>query len=53
MPNSNNSFSIFLNIVLGLLFAGSVIFSYFFGNFGGISLKELNGNYVQKDYGGS
>jgi hypothetical protein len=44
-----NSFSLFLNIVLGLLFVGSVLFSYFFGNFGGISLKELNNQYIEKN----
>jgi len=48
MNNTNNSFSIFLNIVLGLLLIGSIIFSYFFGNFGGISIKELNDNYIVK-----
>lgn len=49
MEKDKNSFSIFLNIVLGLLFVGSVLFSYFFGNFGGISLKELNEQYVEKN----
>ena len=44
----NNSFFAFLSIVLSLLFAGSVSFSYFFGNFGGISLKELNSGYLLK-----
>jgi len=43
-----NSFSVFLNIVLGLLLLGSVVFSYFFGNFGGISLQELNRDYLIK-----
>jgi hypothetical protein len=43
-----NSFSVFLNIVLGLLLLGSIIFSYFFGNFGGISLQELNNDYLIK-----
>ncbi|HIP45856.1 MAG TPA: hypothetical protein EYG93_11155 [Sulfurospirillum arcachonense] len=45
----NNSFFVFLSIVLGLLFAGSIAFSYFFGNFGGISLKELNSTYLLKN----
>lgn len=49
MSSNNNSFSIFLNIILGLLFAGSVVFAYFFGNFGGISIKELNDNYLPKE----
>jgi len=49
MNSNNNSFSIFLNIVLGLFFIGSIVFSYFFGNFGGISIKELNDNYMIKD----
>ncbi len=44
----NNSFFIFLSIILGLLFAGSVVFSYMLGNFGGISLKELNSAYLLK-----
>lgn len=44
----NNSFLIFLNIMLALLFIGSLVFSYFFGNFGGISLKELNSGYLLK-----
>ena len=44
----NNSFFTFLSVVLGFLFAGSVAFSYFFGNFGGISLKELNSGYLLK-----
>ncbi|WP_024954598.1 hypothetical protein [Sulfurospirillum arcachonense] len=48
MNNTNNSFSIFLNIVLGLLFLGSLVFTYFFGNFDGISLKDLNANYRLK-----
>ena len=43
-----NSFSMFLNILLGLLLSGSIVFSYFFGNFGGISLKELNDGYLLK-----
>jgi len=43
-----DSFSVFLNIVLGLLFIASLIFSYFFGNFGGISLSELNSAYLLK-----
>jgi len=44
----NNSFFIFLSIILGLLFVGSLGFSYLFGNFGGISLKELNSGYLLK-----
>ena len=44
----NNSFFTFLSIVLGLLFAGSIAFSYYFGNFGGISLQELNSGYLLK-----
>ncbi len=44
----NNSFFIFLSIILGLLFVGSLGFSYMFGNFGGISLKELNSGYLLK-----
>lgn len=47
--NKNNFFSFFLNTILGLLFAGSLVFSYFFGNFGGISLKELKSNYTLKE----
>ncbi len=43
-----NFFSVFLNIILSLLLLGSIIFSYFFGNFGGISLEELNKNYLVK-----
>ena len=34
--------------MLGLLFAGSIAFSYYFGNFGGISLQELNSGYLLK-----
>ena len=45
----NNSFFTFLSIVLSLLFAGSIAFSYFFGNFGGISIKELNSEYLLKN----
>jgi len=48
MKNTNNSFALFLNIILGLLFIGSLSFSYFFGNFGGISIKELNEDYLLK-----
>jgi len=44
----NNSFFIFLSVVLGFLFAGSIGLSYLFGNFGGISLKELNSGYLLK-----
>ena len=49
MNKGNSSFSLFLSIVLGLLFLGSIVFSYFFGNFGGVSVKELNENYLLKD----
>ncbi len=44
----NNSFLLFLSIVLGLLFIGSLLLFYLFGNLGGISLKELNDEYVLK-----
>lgn len=47
--NKNSSFSIFLNIVLGLLLFGSIAFSYFFGNFGGISIQELKKSYLNKE----
>lgn len=47
--DKNNSFPVFLNIVLSLVLLGSLAFSYFFGNFGGIGLKELNNNYILKD----
>jgi len=49
MNKNNSSFPLFLSIILGLLFLGSIVFSYFFGNFGGISVKELNENYLLKD----
>jgi hypothetical protein len=45
----NSSFSLFLNIVLSLLLLGTLVFSYFFGNFGGISLRELRDSYVLKE----
>lgn len=45
----NNHFSLFLNIVLAILFAGSIAFSYFFGNFGGISFAQLKTDYILKD----
>ncbi len=44
----NSSFSIFLNIIFGFLLVGSISFSYIFGNFGGISIKELNDGYLLK-----
>jgi len=47
--NNNNSFSMFLNAVLGLLFVGSLSLGYFFGNFGGISIEDLNAEYTLKD----
>ncbi len=44
----NNSFFIFLSLLLGALFVGSIVFSYTLGNFDGISLKELNRDYLSK-----
>ncbi|DAB34958.1 MAG TPA: hypothetical protein CFH82_02730 [Sulfurospirillum sp. UBA12182] len=49
MQNKGNSFPVFLNIILSLLLIGSMVFGYFFGNFGGISLKELRENYLLKE----
>lgn len=49
MENKNNSFLMFLSMVLALLLTGSIAFGYFFGNFGGISIKELKSNYVTKE----
>jgi len=49
MQNKGNSFPIFLNIILSLLLIGGMVFGYFFGNFGGISLKELRENYLLKE----
>lgn len=46
---NNSSFALFLNIVLGILLVGTIVFSYFFGNFGGISIIELKENYVIKE----
>lgn len=45
----DNYFHLFLSMILGLLFTGTVIFSYLFGNFGGISIKELNDEYLLKE----
>jgi len=44
----NNSFPIFLNIVLGILLIGSISLGYFFGNFDGISIKDLKTQYISK-----
>lgn len=43
-----SAFSVFLNVVLGVLLVGGVVFVYFFGNFGGIGVKELNSEYLLK-----
>jgi phosphohistidine swiveling domain-containing protein len=49
MEEKNNSFLLFLSIVLALLLVSSIAFSYFFGNFGGVSIKELKSAYVTKE----
>ncbi|MBE0491939.1 MAG: hypothetical protein IBX44_06780 [Sulfurospirillum sp.] len=48
MTSKHSVFLLFLSIVLGISLFGSIAFSYFFGNFGGVSIKEIKNEYIPK-----
>lgn len=49
MAKDNSSFSLFLNVVLGVVVVGGGFLAYHYGNFQGVSVEKLEKEYIAKN----